>query len=287
VWGNYNDPRWNSYDDGPDPVSWLKEVQPVRDALLAGFGPRMLRPGEPNSDLTSRFPLVYLFHRYALAAAVRTVGSAKIPLSLFGDGQPTVEIWPADSQNEAVDLLMRALAPDKIDIQQKLWEKLAPVENRDPDPEAFSSSATYLFSPEDGARAISEIVVGGLLDPERMERLRVLSGYDSRYPSPKRVLAGLIKTEFVVAHQPSILSDVVRQDIAERLMILAANNDATAEVRADALAGVADVQRILGSAQSKTPVSEQIVHEIKLFLENPQQNTPKLKPSGAPPGPPV
>src|SRR5262249_49731685 len=76
VWGNYNDPRWNSYDDGPDPVTWLKEVQPVRDALLAGFGPRMLRPGEPNSMLASRFPLVYLFHRYALAAAVRVVGSA-------------------------------------------------------------------------------------------------------------------------------------------------------------------------------------------------------------------
>jgi hypothetical protein len=30
VWGNYDDPRWNSYDDGTDPVAWLKEVWPVR-----------------------------------------------------------------------------------------------------------------------------------------------------------------------------------------------------------------------------------------------------------------
>ncbi|PYV53232.1 MAG: hypothetical protein DMG91_17615, partial [Acidobacteria bacterium] len=90
-----------------------------------------------------------------------------------------------------------------------------------------------------------------------------------------------------LSHQPWTLSDVVRQDIAERLMILAANSDATAEVRADALAGVSDIRGILESGQLSSPISRQIVHEIKLFLENPQQNTPKLKTSGAPPGPPV
>ena len=87
MWGNYDDPRWNAYDDGPDPVTWSKEVFPVRDALLAHYGPAMLRPGEPASMLASRFPLVYLFHRYGLAAAINVVGSAKIPLSLVGDGQ--------------------------------------------------------------------------------------------------------------------------------------------------------------------------------------------------------
>src|SRR5262249_6722858 len=53
VWGNYEDPRWNSYDDGTDPVSWLAEVFPVRDALLLHYGPQMLRPGEPNSMLAT------------------------------------------------------------------------------------------------------------------------------------------------------------------------------------------------------------------------------------------
>jgi hypothetical protein len=70
VWGNTADPRWNSYDDGPDPVTWLKQVLPVRNSLLAHYRARMLRPGEPNSMFTSRLPLVYLFHRYALGAAI-------------------------------------------------------------------------------------------------------------------------------------------------------------------------------------------------------------------------
>ena len=168
VWGNYNDPRWNAYDDGPDPVTWLKEVFPVRDALLAHYGPGMLRPGEPNSMLASRFPLVYLFHRYGLGAAINVVGSAKVPLSLAGDGQQPVSVWPVEGQKEALRLVLHALDPAELAIPAELWSRLAPVENRDADAERFTSSAGYLFSPQDGARAVAEIVVGGLLDPQRV-----------------------------------------------------------------------------------------------------------------------
>ena len=127
VWGNYDDPRWNSYDDGPDPVTWLKEVLPVRDALLAHYGPQMLSPGEPNSMLASRLPLVYLFHRYALGAAINVVGSAKVPPSLAGDGQPAVSIWPAQSQKEALQLALQALSPAELNVSPALWNALAPV----------------------------------------------------------------------------------------------------------------------------------------------------------------
>jgi len=92
-WGNYDDPRWNAYDDGPDPVTWLKQVVPIRNALLANYGPQMLRKGEPASRLSARFALIYLFHRYALSSAINVIGSAKIPPTLAGDGQRPLEIW--------------------------------------------------------------------------------------------------------------------------------------------------------------------------------------------------
>jgi hypothetical protein len=38
---------------------------------------------------------------------------------------------------------------------------------------------------------------------------------------------------------------------------------------------------------ARGPVIEQLDHQITLFLQNPEQNTPKLKSSGAPAGPPV
>jgi len=288
VWGNYDDPRWNAYDDGPDPVSWLKQVFPVRDALLAHYGAQMLRPGEPTSLLASRFALVYLFHRYALGAAVNVVGSAKIPLALAGDGQKAIEPWSPETEKQALALLMKALDPAELEIPAKLWQTLAPTENSGGDPERFTSSAGYLFTPQDAARAVSEIVAGGLLDPRRVERLAVISRQDPAQPSPEEVVSDLVKAAF--SHpaanpaQRDLLSSV-QTDIAERLMILAANSDATPEVQAAALAGVHQVQKAIPAV--RTAVLERLEREITLFLQNPGQNTPKLKPSNAPPGPPV
>lgn len=288
VWGNYEDPRWNAYDDGTDPVNWLKQVVPVRDGLLAHYGPRMLRPGEPNSMVASRFPLVYLFHRYGLAAALNVVGSAKIPPSLAGDGQMPIGIWPAESQKEAIRLLLAALNPAELDVPSALWKSLAPVENRDRDPEQFKSSAGYLFSPEDGARAVAEVVVGGLLDAQRMERLAVISRIDKNAPTPAAVISQMINVGFgEPAKTPAQqdLAEVVQSQIAEQLMILAADGEATPEVQALALAGVREVQA--AEKKGAGAAAERIDHEIMLFLQDPKQNTPKLKGSGAPPGPPV
>ena len=290
VWGNTADPRWNSYDDGADPVIWLKEVLPVRDSLLAHYSPRMLRPGEPNSMFTSRLPLVYLFHRYALGAAINVVGSAKIPLSLAGDSQEPIIIWPAESQKEALQLALSALNPSHLSVSPEIWKALAPLENRDSDPERFTSSAGYLFSPQDGARAVSEIVVGGLLEPRRLQRLAVTSQQDAKVPSPGSVVSALVTTAFSdAAKNPAErdLAGVVQTEVAERLMVLAANSEATPEVRAVALAGVHEVQGVIKKSATRGPAIEQIDHEIILFLQNPEQNTPKLKSSGAPPGPPV
>jgi Met-zincin/Domain of unknown function (DUF5117) len=290
VWGNTADPRWNSYDDGPDPVSWLKEVLPVRNSLLAHYSPRMLRPGEPNSMFTSRLPLVYLFHRYALGAAINVVGSAKIPLSLAGDGQQPIIIWPAESQKEALQLALSALNPSQLNVSPEIWKALAPQENRDSDAERFTSSAGYLFSPQDGARAIAEVVVGGLLEPRRLQRLSVLSQQDSQVSSAASIISALVTTAFSGTAKTATerdLTGVVQTDVAERLMILAANSEATPEVRAAALAGVREVQSVVKKSTTRSPVIEQIDHEIILFLQNPEQNTPKLKSSGVPPGPPV
>ena len=290
AWGNTADPRWNSYDDGPDPVTWLKEVLPVRNALLAHYSPRMLRPGEPNSMFTSRLPLVYLFHRYALGAAINVVGSAKVPLSLAGDGQQPIVIWPAESQKEALQLALGALNPSQLNVPPEVWKALAPQENRDSDAERFVSSAGYLFSPQDGARAVAEIVVGGLLDPRRMQRLAVIAEQDNRFPSPGSVVSALVAAAFSEAAKTAPerdLAGVVQTEVAERLMVLAANSEATPEVRAVALAGVREVQNVTKKNPTRGPAIEQLDHEITLFLQNPEQNTPKLKSSGAPPGPPV
>jgi len=133
-------------------------------------------------------------------------------------------------------------------------------------------------------------VVGGLLDPKRLQRLAVISEQDSGVPSPGSVVSALVSAAFSAITKTAAerdLAGVVQTEVAERLMILAANSEATPEVRAVGLAGVREVQGVIRKNTTRGPAIEQLDHEIILFLQNPEQNTPKLKSSGAPPGPPV
>jgi hypothetical protein len=112
----------------------------------------------------------------------------------------------------------------------------------------------------------------------------VLSHQDPQQPSPAFVISELVKTGF--SSNAADLSGVVQTEIAERLMVLAANAEATPEVQAAALAGVREVQGAI-KAGAKTPTLQRLDRQISLFLQNPTQNTPKVKPAGVPPGPPV
>lgn len=290
VWGNTADPRWNSYDDGADPVSWLRQVTPVRDALLKNYGPQMLRPGEPAGDLTTRFPLVYMFHQYGLLAAVNVIGSAKIPLAVTGDGQPAVVPWPAAEQKDALAQLMHALDANELAIDPKLWSQLAPAPNeRGRDPERFTSTAQYLFSQSDGARAVADIVVGGLLDPQRMERVISIHEADPSQLVARDIINALVEvaTKDPAPGRGALARGVISTEIGERLMRLAVDDAATPETQGNAWAGVHEVFNRLSGQTTVTPTVARLVHELDLFIKDPHANVPKLKPSGAPAGPPI
>jgi len=159
-------------------------------------------------------------------------------------------------------------------------------ENTGVDPEAYKSSAGYLFSPYDGVRSIAEIVFGGLLDPERLARMDSIHHFDSASPSASEVISALVKNAFtatVAAHAD--LSDVLQNALADRLMILAVDDNATAEVRAEAWSGVNAVSTHVKGSQSGNAAA--IERRIEAFIRDPKQNVPKLKPSGAPAGPPI
>lgn len=291
VWGNSQDARWNAYDDGPDPVSWLAHVEPVRDALLRRYGASLLRPGESTADLSARFALVYLFHQYALRAALNTIGGAEVPPSAAGDGQVPVQVWPAAQQRRALSLELAALAPDELRIPPGLWRWLGPQNDEDSvaQAERYRSSAGYLLSPFDAARSVAEIVVDGLLDPHRLERLLSERQEDAAALPAATVVQQLVQAAFAASPRlpDASLAFVVQTRVAESLMDLAINDAATPEVRALAWQGVARVAARLPELAAGEPQIRALQREMTLFLANPRQNAPHLHPSGAPPGPPV
>jgi hypothetical protein len=176
-----------------------------------------------------------------------------------------------------------------MEVPSRIWNSLIQHENRDLDPEAYKSSAGYLFSPYDGARSIAEIVFGGLLDPERLARADSIHHFDNASPSADEVISSLVKSTFssagTGAPKSSDLSDVVQSQLADQLMILAADDNATPEVRSEAWTAINSIYTT--TKASRSGASGSIARSIEAFMRDPKQNVPKLKPSGAPPGPPI
>jgi len=285
-YGNYDDPRWNPYDDGPDPVTWLATVMPVRDALLAHYSDAMLAPGEPQSRAAARLALIYLFHQYGLLSDVNVIGSAKIPTAIHGDGQKPLTVWDPQQQRLALKEALSALTPKELELPAKLWPQLVQYENRDRDPESYKSSAGYVWSPYDGARSIAEFVFTGLLNPVHLERAESIHHFDAQSPAAEEIISTTVGAVF--APQKSDTEDVVREQLATRLMVLAANDQATPEVRAAAWAGVRQAATLLQrGAQGQSALEADIAREIAAFIRDPKNNTPKVQPSGAPTGPPI
>ncbi|HWZ43983.1 MAG TPA: zinc-dependent metalloprotease [Candidatus Saccharimonadales bacterium] len=287
-WGNEEDPRWNAYDDGPDPVTWLKQVLPVRDALLKSYSSQMLRKGEPASNLAARFALVYLFHRYALASAIHVVGGAKIPPSLAGDGQKPLEVWDPARQREALRLVMQSLNPEELEISPAIWRSLVQHENQGLSPESYRSSAGYVFSPYDGARSIAEIVFDGLLDAQRLERLNSIHHFGPSAPAAAEIISALVQNAFPPGPGKAgngELRSVVQNELADRLMILAADDNAPPEVITDAWAGVEQIHAKVRAEHTATSIN--LNRKIELFLHDPKKNVPRRSTSGAPAGPPI
>ncbi|MBZ5525947.1 MAG: zinc-dependent metalloprotease, partial [Acidobacteriia bacterium] len=193
-------------------------------------------------------------------------------------------------QREALRLALQALKPEELEISPAVWHSLVQYENQGPNPEAYRSSAGYVFSPYDGARSIAETIFDGLIDVQRLERLNSIHHFEASAPSAGEIISALVQNTFPAAGSTknSELSGVVQNELADRLMILAADDNAPPEVSADAWTGVEQIHaKLQGTTTARTAENAALKRKIEMFLRDPKRNVPKVKPSGAPAGPPI
>jgi hypothetical protein len=284
-----SDPRWNPYDDGPDAIAWLRETMRVRRALLAAFGPEQLRPGEPVADLDARLGLVYLFHRYALEAAVKLVGGMEHANALAGDGQAPTAIVPPERQRQALTLLLDALRPDELAIPERILAALPPPPFGAPRSfDASPARAGYAFDQLAAARMLAAFVLDPLLAPDRCARLVAFAARaaDSAALILDDVLATLVEQTWrrPPAGDPALVR-VVQRALVDRLLRLAADAAVTPEVRAAALAALRHIRTLAGDSadREEAPHRWAVAHDIGRFLDQPRDWTPKQ--TGPPPSP--
>ena len=283
-------PHAHLWDNGPDAADELTRILKIRNAALARFGENAIPVGAPLAQLEDTFAPLYLMHRYQCEAAIKVIGGLDYRYQVRGDGQMNAEIVSPDEQSKALRAVVKTLSAETLTLPDSLL-KLFP-----PRPPGFERTRESLpaqtgltFDPIAAAESAADLTLGVLFDPQRAARL---VEYHARAHTPS--LAEVIDAALNVnrlgpralsGHQ-AIEAEVQAAVFArtvEALLTLAANPQASAEVRAITYAKLGDLRR---RSDANSPLEAYLIHRIKQFQNDPAKFV-VAKPIEAPPGMPI
>ena len=232
----------------PIPSTGCATTQDVRRVILSRFGPAQLAPGEWVHDLQERFSLAYLYHRFGIQAAQQYVGGQFQANAVKGDGQTPLDVGRRRQQRKALDLLMKALAPENLDIPDAVLAALvAAAVGHGAHARAVPVGRGRDLQPAQRGALAGRPVVHPLLDPQRAARLTLARGAERADAARASFAASSPRPGSALpdaSPRLAALRRVSQRVVLDGLMDLAAQPQASPEVRAatDRGAGAAPPQ---------------------------------------------
>jgi len=285
--------RGSLWDNGADPVDELNRMMKLRAVVLAQFSERNIRIGRPMASIEDSLVPMYLMHRFQLQAAATVIGGQNFTYTLRGDGQRPTSPVPGPRQLEAIDSLLATITPGALSIRPELAALIPP---RPPGSgttrELFPRQTGYVFDPHAAAATAAGLTLDMLLNPTRGARMNYNGA--AQQPGFSYLLVELMQATWYQGREQgdnASLQRVVNIAVLERLMLLAANGEAQAQVRAQAFDQLAELEKWLASAQDKVEVDWRAhyrfaAEQIRRFRENPETMS-ALVPVTVPPGSPI
>ena len=168
-------PGDNMWTEGDDKPADLAGIMAVRKVALADFGPRVLHPGEPLSDLRRKFVPIWLFHRYEVAAVGKWIGGIHYRYAVAGGNSPTPVPAAAADQRGALNALLSTLTADALTVPARLTLALSSGVNGGSDPqfdiEVFDNAGAAAFDPLAATDVAAQLTLDTLLAPSRLTRV--------------------------------------------------------------------------------------------------------------------
>ncbi len=232
-----SDPRVNLWDDAATPAEFLRHQLEVRRVATQRFGLRNIREGEPVALLQERFSYVYFWHRFAAVSLAKAVGGLEYHHAVRGDGQQATRPVPALVQRAALRQLLDAIEPQQLDIPDTVLTLMGPrPEGFGQTAEMFASRARPAFDLFGAAQSLADLVIAQLLQRDRAARLVQQSALDRSQLSLEQVIEEIENRTFRGVYNDGDRLAALRRGTArvlvDRLLALAADRDASPEVRA-------------------------------------------------------
>jgi Met-zincin/Domain of unknown function (DUF5117) len=285
------DPRWNRYDDLADPADYLRETIAQRKVLMDGYGPAVLKPGEPYGNLRGiRLWMVYLHHRWAIDTATRYIGGMYHNFAVKGDSIPPTEIVPAAKQRELLGLLLDTLNPAELAIPERILSSLTvssdvtPRRGGGPDLENFEMPTGYAFDQLSAAATIAGLVMDQLFEPEKAARLISFADRQQGALTLPELIDAASKKVWDAPAQGAAksLQRQTQRVFVDSLMILGANPNSTSDVKAVVMAEIGALRTKVAERKDPDPVTEahlrQVERDLGRFLQNPSSAPKRSSP---------
>ncbi len=290
-------PRASLWDNGTNPIDELEEVRAVRRFALDHFGSRSIAVGRPLAELQEVLAPVYFHHRYQLEAALKVIGGMSYEHAAHGAEELGAQLLDASEQRRALEAALGFLAPTELDLPDGLLALLLPrppgeARNR----EMFASQSEPAFDALGAAASAADLVIAGLVQPQRMTRLVDFHRRYETLPSLEEVLDQLIERVFREgAGEVTRHAEIRRteQDVVVARFLAAANDPGTPErVRARLVGRLEILAQLLRSRidapEPEGPHALHLSREIERFAARPWAASTTLAPAGeAPPGMPI
>jgi hypothetical protein len=288
-------PMASLWDNGTDAVATLKHELEVRRIGLSQFGVTTIPIGTPLSELENSLLPLFLHHRYQAIAASKSIGGVYFTYAVRTASGPNpgriAEMVPAATQKGALQALLDTVSVETLRIPERILQLIPPTASGygDGTAEKFEKRTDPTFDPIGTATIAADITVSALLQPQRAARTIEQHGRDQAIPGFGDVVAALVQRTWGTARPADgygqAIQEAVQSLVVQRLMDLAADTQATPQVRAQASAGLRRVKTLTGILTTAHAAGTR--EDIARFLSRPADAFKKTDPLATPAGEPI
>jgi len=289
-------PLGSLWDNGADAIEELENLLRVRAVALNRFSEENIRPGRPMATIEEVIVPIYLIHRFQVIATGKFIGGHYFNYAMRGDGQDASTPVSGDKQREAIAALLYTMTPEVLRIPENVLRLIAPRPPGYPKSrETFPTSTGKIFESIGAAQSAAALTLDSLLEPSRAARMNASASRNATLPGFDELASDLLQATWFGPRPAGMDGEIQRATnnlTLDRVMMLAMNNNADAQVRAIALDSINQLDSWLASRTgSENDNAWRAHYSFGRFRIEQMRNDPssieQIEPVIVPPGEPI
>jgi len=288
-------PYTHLWDNGTNAVDELQRIMKIRSVILKDFSEKKIPSGAPMATLEEVLVPMYMFHRYQVEAASKSLGGVDYTYALRGDGQKPNTLVSAKEQRRALDALLATITPAALALPSRVVDLIPPRPfgyNENPR-EVFKRHTGMTFDPLGPPEAAAAMTLGFIFNPERAARIVGQHAMDPAMPGLDELVDHVLDATWKASQQTGYNGEIQRVVdwlVLQQLVGLSVNKETSVQVRSVATDKIRTLKLLLsavhGTSADWAAFYRWALSQIKLFEDDPGKVIP-VSPLVAPDGSPL